>query len=55
MDDLHLHAALIKAVEAGDYLFRIEAAIDTVNNLLPEGILLVLVYHEIGGEPLVEK
>ena len=55
MYDLQLYLAVIEAVEAGNDPVDIKIAIDTVDDLLPQGILLVLVDHEGSRKALVEE
>lgn len=55
MNNFNLHFALVETVEAGDKLFNIEVAVDTVDDLLSERIFLVFVNHKVCGEPFVEE
>ena len=49
MDHLQLHLALIETIQTWYYLLNINQPVQTVYNLLPERVLLMLIDHEVGG------
>ena len=55
MDDFDLHSAFVEAVEARKHPLHLQVAACREDDLLPERVLLVLVYDEVGGQSLVQE
>jgi hypothetical protein len=50
VDDFKSDLALVEAVDAGHEPFNVHDAIDAVNDLLPKGVLLMVVDGEVRAE-----
>ena len=55
MDDFQPDLTLIETVNARHQLFHIHHAIDAVDDLLPERVLMMVVNSEIGTESITDK
>ena len=55
MDGFELDRALVEAVEAGEEVGHLVPTRERVYQLLPQGVLVVAVDLEVGGQPVVHE
>jgi hypothetical protein len=55
VNNLHPHRASIEAVNARQHFLNLQVAAIGVDDLLPQGVLLVVVEREVGTQSLVDE
>jgi hypothetical protein len=52
---LHLHSTPIQAIDTGDNLLYLQVSIGSEDGLVAQGVLVILIDGEVGGEAFVEE